>query len=230
MSVNFQVQKIYEIVTAENIPSRLSSTVPKRFYGKPDIELVLADYIKLPVMEEIFFELLPGTYLKKRKSEYEIYVSDPVSNLPYDFPTTLFVDGVRIDDAGAIAAIDPENVERIEVVRERYMVGDYLFHGIVNIITKAGDFTQVTIPQYAVRTYYRVIDPLKKFIAPDYDKAFNLGRIPDFRNTLWWDPSVDAKVPVKFWSSDVPGEYRIVVNGIASDGSPVSAEKIITIE
>ena len=230
ISVNFQVQKIYETLTAEKVPPGLSSTAPKRFYGKPDIELVLADYIKLPVMEEIFFELLPGTYLKKRKSEYEIYVTDPVTNLPYDFPTTLFVDGVRINDAGAIAAIDPENVEKIEVVRERYMVGDYLFHGIVNIVTKAGDFTQVTIPEYAVRTYYRVIDPSKKFTAPDYDESKNLEHIPDFRNTLWWDPSVNGKVPVKFWSSDVPGKYRIAVNGIAGDGSPVSTEKIITIK
>jgi len=230
LSVNFQVQKIYETVTSENIPPEINSTIPKRFYGKPDIELVLSDYIKLPVMDEIFFELLPGTYLKKRKSSYEIYVTDPVSNLPYDYPTTLFVDGVRIDDAGAIAAIDPEFVEKIDVVRDRYLVGDYLFHGLVNIITKAGDFTAVPIPEYAVRTYYRVIDPIEKFIAPDYKEQGNMDRIPDFRNTLWWDPSVKTKDPVEFWSSDVPGKYRIRINGTDAEGSPVSAEKIITIE
>ena len=31
---------------------------PLRFYGKPDIELIMADYIKLPVMNEVFFELV----------------------------------------------------------------------------------------------------------------------------------------------------------------------------
>ncbi len=230
MGVNFQVQKIYETVIAENSPPRLSPTPPKRFYGKPDLGLVLSDYIKLPVMEEIFFELLPGTYLKKRKSEYEIYVTDPVTNLPYDYPTTLFVDGVRIDDANAIAAMDPEYVERIDVVRERYMVGDYLFHGIVNIITKTGDFTQVTLPDYSVRAYYRVIDPTEKFIAPDYGKTPNAGRIPDFRNSLWWDPELKPGAAEEFWSSDVTGRYRIRINGIAADGSPVSAEKNITVK
>ena len=40
---------------------------PVRFYGQPDIELVLSDYISLPVMNEIFFELLPGVSTEKEK-------------------------------------------------------------------------------------------------------------------------------------------------------------------
>ena len=39
---------------------------PLRFYGKPDIEIIMADYIKLPVMQEVFFELLPGVSLKRK--------------------------------------------------------------------------------------------------------------------------------------------------------------------
>ncbi|MGE5420969.1 MAG: hypothetical protein ACM3UT_12335 [Chloroflexota bacterium] len=230
-SVNFQVQKIYGTLFSENVPPQLATEKFRRFYGKPDVQLVLSDYIELPLMEEIFFELLPGTYLKKRKSDYEIYVTDPVTNLVYDYPTTLFVDGVRVDDADAIAALDPIIVEQIDVVRERYLVGDYLFHGLVNIITKAGDFTAVTIPDYAVRTYYRVIDPVQKFISPDYMRQEQKNtRIPDFRNTLWWNPVAGGNSTMEFWSSDIPGEYKITINGVASDGSPVSAEKIIRIE
>lgn len=230
ISVNFQVQKIYGVNLSEKTDPQPGTDNSQRFYGKPDLELVLADYIKLPVMEEIFFELLPGTYMKKRKSQYEIYVTDPVTDMPYNYPTTLLVDGIRVDDANAIAAIDPELVEKIDVVRERYMVGDYLFHGIVNIITKAGDFTAVPIPENAVRTYYRVIDPPEKFVAPDYgNEAQKLNRIPDFRNTLWWEPSIINANPSIFWSSDVPGDYRIMLNGIGADGQPVSIEKIISV-
>ncbi|HLN54994.1 MAG TPA: hypothetical protein VK207_03315 [Bacteroidales bacterium] len=230
-SVNFQVQKIYGTVFSENLPPQLASEKFRRFYGKPDVQLVLSDYIELPLMEEIFFELLPGTYLKKRKSQYEIYVTDPVTNMVYDYPTTLFVDGVRVDDADAIAALDPLLVEQIDVVRERYLIGNYLFHGLVNIITRAGDFTAVPIPDYAVRTYYRVIDPIQKFISPDYMRPEQKNsRIPDFRNTLWWNPSVVKDEPLEFWSSDVPGVYKITLNGVGADGSPVSAEKIIRIE
>ncbi len=230
-SANFQVQKIYGIPVSENMPPNRLPNRAKRFYGKPDIELVLADYIKLPLMEEVFFELLPGTFLRKRRSAYEIYVTDPVTNLQYEFPTELFVDGVRVKDANAIAALDPEVVEQIDVIRERYMVGDYLFHGIVNVITKTGDFSSVNLPDYAVRTFYRVIDPVERFVSPEYEKPESgRSRIPDFRNTLWWNPSLKPGDPAECWSSDIPGEYIIRINGIAADGSPLSSEQIITIK
>lgn len=232
-SVNYQVQKIYGTVVSEKTPQMLFAPEVRRFYGKPDIQLVLNDYIKLPVMEEIFFELLPGTYLRKKRTGYEISVTDPVTNLPYEYPTMVFVDGVPIDDAGQVASLDPEFVEQIDVVRERYLVGDYLFHGIVNIITKAGDFSAVTLPEYATRTFYRVIDPVDRFISPDYSSvAQKQSRIPDFRNTLWWAPSVSfgKGEGIEFWTSDIPGEYMIRVNGTASNGTPVTSEKIIRVE
>lgn len=234
-SVNYQVQKIYGIAVSEKTPQMLFPPEVRRFYGKPDIQLVLSDYIKLPVMEEIFFELLPGTYLKKKRTGYEISVTDPVTNLAYEYPTMVFVDGVPVDDAGQIASLDPEFVEQIDVVRERYLVGDYLFHGIVNIITKAGDFSAVTLPEYAARTFYRVIDPVERFISPDYSAAGReQTRIPDFRNTLWWAPSVasgnDERTTFEFWTSDIPGEYVIRVNGTTKNGAPVATEKIIRVE
>lgn len=234
-SINFQVQKIYGITVSEQAVQTLFSPQIRRFYGKPDNQLVLNDYIKLPVMEEIFFELLPGTYLKKRRTGYEISVTDPVTNLAYEYPTMIFVDGVPINDADQVASIDPEYVEQIDVVREKYIVGDYLFHGIVNIITKAGDLSAVSLPEYAVRTFYRVIDPVERFLSPDYSlSGQKMSRIPDFRNTLWWSPALQTKndenLSFEFWSSDIPGDYIIRVNGTASDGSPVSSEKKIRIE
>lgn len=234
-SINFQVQKIYGTTVSVQAVQTLFSPQTRRFYGKPDIQLVLNDYIKLPVMEEIFFELLPGTYLKKRRTGYEISVTDPVTNLVHEYPTMILVDGVPINDADQVASIDPEYVEQIDVVREKYLVGDYLFHGIVNIITKAGDLSAVSLPEYAVRTFYRVIDPVEGFLSPDYSSSDQkLSRIPDFRNTLWWSPALKTlngeKLSFEFWSSDIPGDYIIRVNGTASDGSPVSSEKKIRIE
>jgi hypothetical protein len=41
----------------------------------------------------------------------------------------------------------------------------------VNIITKAGDFSNVTLPDYAIRLPYRVIDPVYSFVSPDYSSV-----------------------------------------------------------
>jgi hypothetical protein len=235
-SVNHQVRKIYGISSiGEPIRPVFSQTKTRRFYGKPDQELNMKDYITLPVMQEVFFELLVGVFLKNKKSGYEISISDPEYNKVYETPPALFVDGVEIKDPSVIAGMDPEIVDKIDVIRERYFVGDYLFYGIVNIITKAGDFSNVTLPEYAIRLSYRVIDPVNSFVSPDYSSTvMKNSRIPDFRNTLFWNPSVkpdqDGKARVEFWSSDNKADYKINIQGITLDGKPFSFQKIIKVK
>jgi hypothetical protein len=232
--VNYQVGKIYGTSFSRPSPVTLRSANTKRFYGKPDNELIMDNYIKLPVMEEVFFELLPGTFLKKRKSVYDVSILDPVTNDMYREPH-LFVDGVKIDNAGTIASLDPELVEEIDVVRARYMVGDYLFRGIVNVITRAGDFSNVSLPDNAVNVYYRVIDPVETIWSPSYsEQSSKQSRIPDFRNTLYWDPLVNCNGPegatVSFWSSDYSSLYDVIIEGVTPDGHFISTQKTITIK
>jgi hypothetical protein len=195
----------------------------------------MKDYIALPVMQEVFFELLAGVFMKNKKSVYEITINDPDNNKPYDIPPGLFVDGVMVKDPALIAGIEPEQVEKIEVVREKYIVGDYLFYGLVNVLTKAGDFSNVTLPDYAIRLPYRAIDPVSSFISPDYSTtALKKSRIPDFRNTLYWNPSVkldkDGKARVEFWTSDSDSDFRVNIQGITSEGKLFTLKKIIKIK
>jgi hypothetical protein len=236
LSVNHQVQKIFDNqAIATTIEQTLLSSVPERFYGKPDIELKLADYISLPDMGEIFFELLHGVYLKKKKSGYEVSITAHIGdNLFITYPY-LMIDGVIIRDPSMIANLDPEIVEKIDVIKEKYLVGTYFFPGIVNVITKSGDFSCVSLPDYMTRLSYRVIDHVSSFGSPDYSsEEIKESRIPDYRNTLYWNPSVkpgkDGKARVEFWSSDNKTDYLINIQGISEDGKPLSVKKIIKVK
>lgn len=236
-SVNHQVRKLYGISSVIDHPlnSGISQSKPKRFYGKPSTELIMKDYIILPVMQEVFFELLVGVFLKSKKSGYEVTVNDPVNNKAYETQPGLLIDGVIVKDASVIATLDPELVEKIDVVREKYFVGDYLFYGIVNIITKAGDFSNATLPDDAIRLPYKVIDPVWSFISPDYSsEEMKNRRIPDFRNTLYWNPSVkpdkEGKTRIEFWTSDFVSDYEINIQGITPEGKPFSFKKIIRVK
>jgi hypothetical protein len=235
LGINYQIAKIYK--SDEQLPGSEPVSFTggsQRFYGKPDIELVMDDYIKLPVMQEVFFELIPGVYLKKKKSGYEMTVADPVDNKPYDRPPLMFVDGVVVKDPAVIANLDPEQVEKVDAVRSRYFVGEYLFYGIVNVITRNGDFSAVTLPDYAVRLPYRVTEPVSSFSSPDYtSEEKRRSRIPDFRNTLFWNSSVtpdkEGKVNVDFWTSDIKADYEISLQGVNSSGEPVSFRKTVKV-
>jgi hypothetical protein len=236
LSVNHQVRKIYgtSSVGDELIPI-FSKPKIKRFYGKPDQELIMKDYIVLPVMQEVFFELLAGVLLKSKKSGYEIVVNDPLNNKAYEIPPSLFIDGVLVKDPSVIAGLEPENVEKIDVVRMRYFVGDYQFYGIVNVITKAGDFSNATLPDQAIRLHYRVLDPVSSFYSPDYSSAeMKKNRIPDFRNTLYWNPSVkpdkEGKARIEFWTSDFVSDFEVNIQGITPEGKMFTLKKIIKVK
>ena len=235
MSINQQVQTIFGInASAGPLNPVYKPPEPIRFYGKPDIELKLADYISLPVMGEIFFELLPGVSMKQKKSMYEITLSEHIGDrLIVSSPATM-IDGVVLKDASLIANLDPEIVEKIDVIKGKYQVGKYVFYGIVNVITKAGDFNSVPLPDYMIRMPYRVIDPVLSFISPDYTSADTReSRIPDYRNTLYWNPSVrpgkDGNIKVEFWSSDNKSDYLINIQGTTQDGKMLSVSKSIKV-
>jgi hypothetical protein len=235
LSINYQVNTLYGTSALGNPVKVLLTPLKKqRFYGKPDFELVMADYINLPVMEEVFFEILPHVSLKKKDTGFEIIITDRVDNQPYSATPTIMIDGVIIREPSLIINLDPDMVEKIDVIKEKYMVGGFAFPGIVNVITKAGDFSAVTLPDYMVRIPYRVADPVAFFTSPDYstpEKKKN--RIADYRNTLYWNPLMGADAngtrKVEFWSSDNTGDYVINIQGIMPDGSFYSFQKNLNV-
>ena len=43
------------------------------------MEIALDDYISLPSMQEVFFELLPGIILRSRKEGYDVQITNPLT-------------------------------------------------------------------------------------------------------------------------------------------------------
>jgi hypothetical protein len=234
LNINYQVSKIYG---SSSVGERYTPFIPpekaERFYGTPDFELKMKDYIKLDSMQEVFFELVPNVTLERNRSVYEISVLDPFRK-KLDGVPCIMIDGVIIKDMSVIADFDPELVEIIDVVREKYQVGSYLFNGLVNIITKTGDFSNGTLPVDAVRLHYIVIDPVSSFNSPDYSSTeMKNSRIADYRNTLYWNPAVkpdkNGKATVEFWTGDTKSDYIINIQGITSEGKSVSLRKSIKV-
>ncbi len=228
LSINYQVQSIYRFpVTGTLVPRPTAAPLPRRFYGKPDIELRMDEYIKLPVMEEVFYELLPNVSMKKKKDEVAVAITNrDAKGLVVTAPTVM-VDGVVLKDPSLIAGIDPELVEQIDVIKEKYVAGDYSFPGIVNVITKSADFSVVDLPAGMVRLNYRVTDPVRAFALPDYSsEATRNNRIPDNRTTLCWDPGLSSNPGVSpsvtFPAGDIRGDYLLRLEGITAGGRVVS--------
>ena len=48
-----------------------------------------------------------------------------------------------------------------------------------------------------------------------------LSRLPDFRNVLYWSPQLQiekGKHNISFYTSDIPGKYTVLIQGISGNG------------
>jgi hypothetical protein len=231
MSFNYQASRIYNAVAYRKKPAPANSQARKRrFYGIPEMEVKLKDYISLPTMQEVFFELLPGIIIRPVKIGYEMRITNPLTGSFYAEPPLVMIDGIIINDLNVLADLNPEIVERIEVVKTPYLTGDLILHGIVNVITKTGNFSEISMPDYAVMLPYRVAEEVPDFAAPEYsDQEARMSRTPDLRNTLYWNPLINTgksgEAVVSFWTSDMPGTYIFNVHGISDSGKRISIRK-----
>jgi hypothetical protein len=232
-SINYQVRKLYEISDTIGLNANNFTEKVIRFYGKPDFELIMSDYISLPLMEEVFYEILPYVSIRKRESGNQIIITDRIDNRPFVTIPCLMIDGVIINDPDLIIDMDPELVEKIDVIKENYFVGKFVFPGIVNVITKKGDFSAAPLPDYMTRISYLVADRSVMFNSPSYDASGEISRIPDYRNTLYWkvlsETDKSSEISFSFYSSDIRSDYTILVYGISNDGTMYSLKRKIRV-
>jgi hypothetical protein len=69
-----------------------------------------------------------------------------------------------------------------------------------------------------VKAYYGP----REFYKPDYDKESETDIIPDFRNTLLWEPSVitdeNGEATLSFFCSDINSDFVVRIEGVSGEG------------
>jgi uncharacterized protein YfaS (alpha-2-macroglobulin family) len=75
----------------------------------------------------------------------------------------------------------------------------------------------------------------RSFYSPVYQTEEQVqSRLPDFRNVLYWEPKLKTnekgKQLINFYTSDLPGKYVIVAEGISKEGPCGTASGTIVVE
>jgi hypothetical protein len=225
-TIGMQVQDIYHDARSSALVNPFKDTTA--FYGKADETYLLDSYTRFPVMEEVMREYVPGVFVRKRRDGYHFLVLDlPKKALLKDDPMIL-LDGVPVFDADEIMALDPTKVRKLEVVTRQYHLGSMVFQGLVSYTTYKGDLGGFQLNPRVVSVNYDGLQINREFYTPLYDdKKQREVRIPDQRNLLFWAPEVKLKSGSKqllsFYTSDVEGTFKIVVEGNSSTGLSGSA-------
>jgi hypothetical protein len=200
------------------------------FYGRPDEKYTLENYIKLPVMEEFFRELVKSTILTREKGSYKINVLDRNLNRIIGPDPGYLIDGVPVFRSSMILESDPQVFKEIRVVNRRYLYGNISWDGIIDFSTSTGDFGDFDLPPVSARQTIKLFEPRVQYVPVEYDTPVSRSsKLPDYRTVLLWKPDLktdpEGSLSFDFTTSDVTGRYRMVIRGITSTGQPIFLER-----
>jgi hypothetical protein len=137
-------------------------------------------------------------------------------------------------DVDKIMAYDPLKVQKLEVVASKYHWGPIASEGIVSFTTYKGNLPGYTLNPHDVILDYDGLQQQRIFYSPDYSSDKELqSRLPDFRDVLYWSPTVNTNEKgigrISFFTGDIAGKYLVVLQGISSNGNAGSSSFILNV-
>jgi hypothetical protein len=216
MSVNAQVSQQYYpkqvLIQETQAPEELL------FYGRPTSSIKFDDFVNLPTLEEYFVEVVPQVAVRRSGGVRRLILQGEHPDLSI-YPPLLMIDGVAIFDIEAVLAVSPRLIDRVEIVNAPYIRGNVSFGGIISLISKNNDLGYIDLPSSGLLVNYHMLD-LSASDTIQY--GIQDPRLPDVRNTLYWNPGLELNSTsgkrISFRTADLKGEYEILIRGIDSTG------------
>lgn len=203
------------------------------FYGKPSEHYNLDDYTRFPVMEEVMREYVKGVRLRKKDGKFIFRVNDNLKGAVFENEPLVLLDGVPIFNTDKFMTMDPLKIKSIDVMTGKYYFGALSFDGIVSYKTYTHDLGGYQLSASTFTFDYEGLQLQKEFFSPRYETVKEQeSRLPDARHLLYWNPNIilfnDQKL-FDFYSSDQPGIYKAVLQGISEDGNPIVEQYTFTV-
>jgi hypothetical protein len=196
-------------------------TIP--FYHKSDYAYLLDDYTRFTTMEEVMREYVVLMGVQRRQGHFHLPLLDLSNKQFFANDPLILLDGVPVFNIDSLMIIDPLKIRKLETVHRRYFMGSVNYTGIMNWTSYKGDLAGFLLDPRATVVDYEGLQMEREFYAPVYATDEQVAsHLPDFRNVLYWAPILltdrQGSGALSFYSSDLPGKYVIVVEGLTADG------------
>ena len=231
-SIAMQVQNIYGGNHINQFATPVADSTA--FYTSADKRYRLDDYTRFTTTEEVLREYVSLVNVTKRKGEYHFPTYDMSAQSIFTADPLVLVDGIPFFNLNKFIAFDPLQLKTLDVVNRRYIYGNAVFDGILNCQTYTADGTGVDIDPHALVMDYDGLQEQRTFYSPAYETFEKQNNhLPDFRTTLLWKPNItlhkNEQKQIPFFTSDLPGRYAVVVQGISTNGLCCSRVAIIDV-
>jgi hypothetical protein len=232
--ISMQINNIYEPYSLQVI-NTAGGPVKHNFYGNPDNTIQMSNYIELTSIKEILKELVPSITTFKNNGKINLRLNNQYQFQHSENGLLVLIDGVPVYDLEKVLSIKSSEIEKVDVLTDRYFISGDVLDGILHFVTKKGNMGVIDMDKSVFRQEYEFIQRKNEFYSPDHSlDSLKDNHLPDFRNTLYWNPDLhtdkSGKATVEFYSSDESAEYIINVEGITGDGKTGTASMPLIIK
>jgi len=174
---------------------------------------------------------IPSISVSDLDGEYAVfYRQSPTLSSLGSIPMTIFLDEI-VTDANVIAAIPANTIALVKLYSSFVGASGNAPGGALAIYTKKGADISYNFRGGVI--HYNGFSITREFYAPDYGLEKNKLATMDKRITLDWWPSVlfkgiNPSIPIVFYNNDRTKKFKVVVQGMTSEGKMIYIEKGIS--
>jgi hypothetical protein len=208
-------------------------------YGKPDSYLSGESLERLnPNLATAIETKLPGYRLTYSDMHWWLtWTRSNFTAINTPAEPALFIDNIPFVNMGEtvgdrLYALNTSMIDHIEVSSMiNSQMGANNSYGVIFVFTKKAIPDKFkSIPTVKLRGF----DAPHFFQGPAYETSQPENSKPDYRSTIYWNPKINlnyskTRAEFSFYTSDISGNYRIIVEGVTEKGTTVRAEKIVKV-
>lgn len=201
------------------------------FFGNAAEQYLLDDYKRFKVMEEVMREYVSGVHVRKQKSDFRFKLTNRPYGSMFQGSPMVLLDGVPVFDTNKVMALDPLKIRKLDVIASRFFHGPLVYEGIVSYTSYKSDMANLELDPRSLLQAYEGLQLEREFYAPTYNtQAQKQSHLADFRNLMYWasELKLNRDGDLSFYTSDQPGTYVVVVQGVTSSG--LAGSKVSTIK
>ncbi len=171
-------------------------------------------------------------YLQGRVPGLQITTGTPTSLQWRGGTPQIYLDEMPAD-ADMISSLSITDVAYVKVLRPPFFGGTGGgASGAIAIYTKKGNDRPNEPGKGLSNNSVRGYTTMREFYSPNYGTFNENDNKKDVRTTLYWNPQVitnhtNNKVTVSFYNNDISHAFRVIIEGMASDGRLVHLENIM---
>lgn len=191
----------------------------------------LNEYTRFNTLEETIIEFVNQVVVRKGKLDRRVMkVLIPDENRFSSGNTLVLLDGVAIHNHEELLKYNPRNIRTIQIYNGRYLFGGQLYECMISFTSHRQNLSSIQLDDTSQLLVYDCPFLPEMVQCPEYaDEQVRNSMKPDFRHTLYWNPFVESLIDkssaaLSFYTSDLSGEYKIVVEGFTKEGKSIYGE------